>query len=124
MRGFWYMIEAVLAGLIIIGFLLSLANGYISTPVEDPGLKSYSVLHELDQQDVLRGHAEDWNYSGLNSQISLFGYNHSIQICDQSGNCAGTRPVAGNVWAGNYIIAGNDIYQPRLVRLYLWRLGS
>lgn len=127
MRGFWYIIEAMLAGIILIGFLLALAGGYLKLPYDDISLRSYGILHELDQQDMLRGYVSDWNYSGLNSQISLFGYNHSVQICDQSGSCAGNRPGAsgaGDVWAGNYIISGDENYQPRLVRLYMWRLTT
>ncbi|UCD07908.1 MAG: hypothetical protein JSW41_03005 [Candidatus Aenigmatarchaeota archaeon] len=123
MRGFWYMIEAILAGIIMISFLLVLAVGYGKVPGEYVSLKGYEILHDLDQQGVLRSYVIDGNYSGLGSQIKLFEYNHSVQICDQAGNCSGSMPDAANVWIGNYyIIAGEDQYQPYLIKLYMWRL--
>ncbi len=122
MRGFWYMIEAVLAGIILLGFLIMLTSGYVSVPREDMSLKGYGILHELDQQGILRAYAVTGNYSGLNSRIRLFGYNHSVQICNQMGSCLGSMPNAENVWVGNYAIAGEDQYNPKLVKLYVWRL--
>ena len=122
MKGFWYIIEGVLAGIILIGFLLVLASGYARFPAEDIGLRSYRILHELDQQGMLGSYAANNDYQGLNSQISLFGYNHSVQICSQSGICMGSAPDAGDVWVGNYMISGLDAYNPKLVRLYIWRL--
>ncbi len=117
------MIEAILAGIIMISFLLVLALGYGKVPGEYVSLKGYEILHDLDQQGILRSYVIDGNYSGLESQIKLFEYNHSVQICDQTGNCSGSMPDAANVWIGNYyIIAGEDQYQPYLIKLYMWRL--
>jgi hypothetical protein len=123
MKGFWYMIEAILAGIILMGFLLVLAGGYVRVPGEPVGLKGYEILHDLDRQGMLRPYVLDGNHSGLNSRIRLFGYNHSVQICGQSGSCSGSVPDAGNVWVGNYyIIAGENQYQPYLVKLLMWSL--
>jgi hypothetical protein len=123
MRGFWYMIEVVIAGIILIGFLLFVSGVYANIPEQDISIRGYSILHELDHQGVLRGYVNDGNYSGLNSQIILFGYNHSVQICDQGGNCLGNSPDADNVWVGNYMVAGDQNYNPKLVKLYMWRYG-
>lgn len=117
------MIEAVLAGIILIGFLLVLAGSNLSLPRDDLSLKGYEILHDLDYQGILRPYVVEGNHSGLNSQISLVSYNHSVQICDQGGSCVGSMPSADNVWVGNYyIIAGETDYEPYLVKLYMWRL--
>lgn len=124
MRGFWYMIEAVLAGIILIGFLLSVSVTYADVPESDISLRGYSILHELDQQGILKGYVAEGDCPGLDSQITLLGYDHSIQICGQSGECIGSRPDADNIWIGNYLVAGDDAYEPNLVKLYIWRAGA
>ena len=123
MKGFWYMIEALLAGIILIGFLVMLVGNSVIIPQDDLSLKGYEILHDLDDQEILRDYVADLNHSGLNSQIKLASYNHSIQICDQGNNCVGNIPSADNVWVGNYyIIAGGGEYDPYLVKLFMWRI--
>lgn len=123
MKGFLYMIEAMLAGIILIGFLMTLAGNNLTLLGDDMSLRGYEILHDLDGQGILRQYAVDGNYSGLNSQIKLISYNHSVQICDQGNVCTGSMPSADNVWVGNYyIIAGEGTYEPYLVKLYMWRL--
>jgi hypothetical protein len=122
MRGFLYMIEAIIAGVILIGFLLFIGSGYPAAQSYDPGTMGYSILHDLDRQGILRDYVAENNASGLDSRISLFGYGHSVLICGQSGACQGTVPDAGDVWVGNYLVSGKDDYQPRLVKIYMWRL--
>lgn len=123
MKGFWYMIEVMLAGIIMIGFLVTLAGNSLSFQQESLDMRGFEILHDLDDQGILRSYAIDNNHSGLNSQIKLSRYNHSIQICDQSNNCVGSIPTADNVWAGNYIIiSGEGDYNPRTVKLYMWKL--
>ena len=120
MRGFWYMLEAVIAGIIIIGFVAAVSTSYISRPSqEDFALQAYSSLKGLDEQGILRPYAAagDWGY--LNSQVRIYGKNHTIEICGTSG-CTGGKPEGANVWAGSYIISGDKSYQPLQVKLYLW----
>jgi len=120
MRGFWYMLEAVIAGIIIIGFVAVVSKSYINPSREDFALQAYSSLKSLDEQGILRPYAQagDWGY--LNSQVSVYGKNHTIEICGRSGNCAGQKPQGTNVWVGSYLIAGYQNYQPMQVKLYLW----
>lgn len=121
MRGFWHIVDAVLAAVIIIGFLTSVSRTFVITPEpESLNERVYDILQGLDDQGVLKGYAASMDASGLNSEIMFYSKNHTIEICDSAGTCTGTRPEASNVWAGSYITAGNNSYQPRLVRLYLW----
>ncbi len=119
MRGFVFILESVFAGLILLGFLLYLAQGYTqasSGPEHDFG----RVLPELDQRGLLRGYVYSGDIQGLEGEISLYGFSHSIQVCGPSGGCTGQAPRADNVWVSAYFLAGEDSYQPREVKLYVW----
>jgi uncharacterized membrane-anchored protein len=121
MKGFWYIVEAVLAAIIILGFLLAISGKYIDQgSVSDVSLKGYSILKSLDERDVLRNYTVNLDYNGLNSEIRLFTYNHSIQICDFSGSCVGERPNITDLWVASYIISGDSQYQPYEVKLYIY----
>jgi hypothetical protein len=119
MRGYVFILEAVFAGLILLGFMLYLAQGYTqsrSGPEQDFGW----VLPELDQMSLLRGHVYSGDIQGLEGEIAIYGFNHSVQVCDPSGGCLGQIPQARDVWVSAYFLAGEDSYQPREVRLYVW----
>lgn len=119
MRGFVFILESVFASILLVGFLLYLAQGYTqarSGPERDFGW----VLPELDNQGLLRGHVYPEDIRGLEDEINLYGFNHSIQICNPSGGCSGQTPQAQNVWVSTYFLAGEDSYQPREVKLYVW----
>ncbi len=121
MRGFWYIIESVLAGVVIIGFLTVLGRTYITLPEPiDLSVMGYETLKSLDDQGLLRSYVVDKNYTGLNSLVAVGSYNHSIKICNYSGTCVGPTPDASNIWIAVYLIAGSDSYDPHEVRLFLW----
>ena len=121
MKGFWYIVEGVLAGIIIFGFLIAISGKYFAaTGVTDVSLKGYSILKSLDEQGILRNYTVNQDYDGLNSQIRLYTYNHSIQICNFSGVCNGTKPNATNLWVANYLISGDILYEPYEVKIYLY----
>jgi hypothetical protein len=113
------MLEAVIAGIIIMGFVAVVSQNYISTGQEDSALQAYQSLKGLDGQGILRPYAAagDWGY--LNSQVKIYGRNHTIEICSLSG-CAGQKPEGPNVWVGSYLISGDQDYQPLQIKLYLW----
>ena len=113
------MLEAVIAGIIIIGFVAAVSQSYINPSKEDFSSAAYQSLKSLDEQGILRPYAAagDWGY--LNSQVKIYSRNHTIEICSPSG-CAGQKPQGANVWVGNYIISGGQSYQPLQVKLYLW----
>ena len=118
MRGFWYMLEAVIAGIIIIGFVAVVSKSYIN-PSQDFSSAAYSSLKSLDEQGILRPYAQAGDWGSLNSQVRIYGKNHTIEICGTSG-CTGQKPEGANVWAGSYLISGNQNYQPMQIKLYLW----
>ena len=87
MRGYVYMLEAVFAGIILVGFMLYLAHGYNqshSATEHDFG----DALHELSHKGLLMGYAFSGDIQGIEDGISLPGFGHSVQICT-AGGCTG-----------------------------------
>ena len=114
------MLEAVIAGMIIIIFVMNISSGMHGLALQpDMSGKGYIILSNLDVQGKLRNYTTARDFAGLESEIEIFGYNHSVQICDPSG-CAGSMPDAGNVWTANYIVAGDISFDPATVKLYIW----
>ena len=119
MRGFWHTLDAVIACMLMMGFIVAIGRvGMV--PPEDLGTKAYVVLKGLDDQGILRNYTVNLDTDGLDTEVGIYSYNHSVRICDHSGSCTGTIPEALNVYTGDYIIAGKDTYQPHTVRLYIW----
>jgi len=119
MRGYVFMLESVFASIILVGFLLYLAQGYTqshSGPEQDFG----RVLPGLDQAGLLRGPALSGDVQSIEDEISLYGFSHSVQLCDASGDCLGQRPQAQTILAYSHFLAGEDSYNPMEVRLYAW----
>lgn len=121
MRGFWRVLEAVVAGVVLISFLTVITATKIWLP-ETPSSneRAYAILEGLEKSGMLRNYTVALDTEGLNSEVSIYNYNHSVQICNLEGECNGTRPSAGTVWTGSYIIAGENNYTPYEVKLYLW----
>ncbi len=113
------MLEAVIAGVIIFGFLAVIGQTYMSPSREDVALQAYQSLKSLDEQGALRPAAASWDWGSLNGQVRIYGRNHTVEICSPS-ECQGGTPDGTNVWVGSYLISGDGSYQPRLVKLYLW----
>ncbi len=121
MRGFWHLVDAVMASIIILGFVGLMSQSAILVPeIEDLNFAAFQELKELDEQGILRDYTVAMDPVGLNSEVTLYVYNHSIQICDYSGTCAGERPEDKNVWVGTYLVSGKDYYSPHTVKLYIW----
>jgi hypothetical protein len=119
-KGFWHIVDAVLASIIIISFLALMGRGVIAPQPQGMDALAYDLVRGLDERGLLRSHAVTLNSTGLDSHVVLHGYSHSIRICDHSGNCTGSVPAADNVWTGNYLVAGNHTYDPHSVKLYIW----
>ncbi|MBU0898430.1 MAG: hypothetical protein KJ613_01300 [Nanoarchaeota archaeon] len=122
MRGLIYTLEAVIAAILIVTFLVTISHQFqiINPSPENMDEKAYNILKSLDDRDVLRNAAIANDFDGINNNITLYQYGHSIQICDYENTCIGTTPNASNVWVGTYIISGRYTYSPHLIRLYLW----
>lgn len=119
MKGFWHTLEAAVGVIIILSFLFLLTSNpqYQS---EDLKTKAMELLRDADNRGILRTYAISKNWSGLNSNIRYYTYNHTIEICDFN-RCYGILPNASNVWVGSYIISGKDDYNPLLIKLYIYR---
>lgn len=120
-KGFWRMFESIVAVSILMVFVLSLSIQYVREPAEPiMKIRGYEILENMDKNDKLRGYVMSGDPNGLNNAIVLGGYNHSIEICDYSGTCNGTYPDAENIWLSVYYVAGENTYDPREVKLYIW----
>ncbi len=127
MRGFWHTVEALIAGILLLLFLVVISRPLIANPEPaDTSIDAYRLLHDLDRQGLLRDDAIAGNVTGINSRIQIGTDNHSVQVCSASGICNGTVPLAANVWIGSYFISGadaaknNGLYVPLEIKLYIW----
>lgn len=120
MRGFWFTVEAILAGIILISFIGAVTIQSLSAPEEEATVLAYRTLAGLHDQGLLRTYAYQQNATAINNLITLFSLNHSVEVCSLA-ECIGTKPSASNVWVGTYIISGDSRYNPVEVRLYLYR---
>jgi len=121
MKGYWHLVDAIMASLILVGFMVVVARPVIFVPgPENMNDIAYGLLEGLDDQGYLRPYAASHDYSGLNSRVAFYSHNHSVQICDYGGSCYGSSPPESNVWVATYLVAGDSVYQPMTVRLFLW----
>lgn len=120
MKGFWFTIEAVIGGVLLVTFLSFLAATTIEVPPEDLTPLAYKTLDGLNKQGLLKEHAVAGNHTAINNQIRIANVKHSVEICTLV-ECVGEKPSGGNVWVGTYIIPGHSEYNPREVKLYLFR---
>jgi hypothetical protein len=119
MRGYVFMLESVLAGILLVGFMLFLAHSYTQARPYEPDFSD--VLTELDDQELLRGYAYSGDASGLEAEISLPGYSHSVQLCDSAGSCTGEIPNQREVRVSSYFLAGETDLEPMEVKLFVWQ---
>lgn len=117
MRGFWHTLEAAIAATVVIAFLLFVsANGTHNT--QDLAGVAYEQLESLDKQGLLREKAANYDFAAITNMIVLGG-EYSVQVCELSGSCQGNTLARDNVAVASYIVAGDSVYAPREVRLYV-----
>ncbi len=124
MRGFWYMAESIIASIILISFLIVLSHQSMSiTYIEDMSIRGHKILQDASQVESFRFRVYSEDFTGLLNSIEVPGYYYNISICDYSDLCNGYEPSNNNstVWASYYIFAGNEKYEPKVLRLYIWR---
>ncbi|MBI4020271.1 MAG: hypothetical protein HY367_02980 [Candidatus Aenigmarchaeota archaeon] len=122
MRGVWYALEAILAGIIIVVFLLATRSTLIQTSSpQEISIMGYSALKSLDDQGILRDYVAANDTAGLNSRVEVFGFSHAVQICDYGNNCFGSAPSAGDVFVAAYIVSGDGAFRPAVVRLFIYK---
>lgn len=122
MKGILHTMEAIIAGIIVILFLVAIVSRQASVA---PGpsviiMQGLEELRDLDRKGILRDYVIDRDNTGLNSEVRIGYFNHSISICDTGGACTGSAPSAENVWLATYFVAGKNDYTPYEVILYLW----
>jgi hypothetical protein len=121
MKGFWRMVESIMAASLIVVFLLSLGINYTGGPIQPViKIRGYEILENLERSGPLRYYASIMDADAISSEINMHGYNHTVMVCAMNGTCAGTYPDAENVWTSTYLIAGYDSFDPREVKLYVW----
>jgi hypothetical protein len=119
MRGYVFMLEAVFAVMILVGFMLYLGHTRaLSGPSPDQDFSR--VLPQLESSGLLRGYVYSGDLQSLEDAIDTPGRSHSIQVCIPSGICTGQTPLAQEVYISTYLLSGEDSYQPREVKLYVW----
>src|SRR3989344_6110246 len=108
LKGLMHMIEAIIAILMIMGFLLVLRSKL--QPVIDTGKEqaiASQALQALDEQNILRSYAIDENHLGLNAQADQIvpaDYNHSVRFCYSGDRCIGDALPDKNVFTASYVI--------------------
>jgi hypothetical protein len=114
------MVEAIIAGIIIMGFLVIVMTTNISAPEEDLTLRAYEILKGTDDKGSLKPLAAGYDLAGINDEVDITPYSHTVQVCNSEGVCQGARPSGKNVWVGSYLIAGNNTFQPLEIKLYIY----
>ncbi len=118
MRGIVFIIEAVIAGLLLLSFIALIPSLMFKQPtLENPG---WQLLQGLDSQGRLRNWTVAEDPIGLNAQIDIPYWNHSVQICNQTA-CVGSVPNATQLLTSVRFVAGEHNYSPHIVRLFLWK---
>jgi hypothetical protein len=122
MKGFWRMMESVVAVVMLLSFLAVAGGAYFARtdPGTDLASSGYEKLRQLDEGNGLRHYAAAGDAAAINAEIEMPGYNHSIMLCNSSGACIGNYTASRNVVVSSYLIAGNASYAPLEVRLYVW----
>lgn len=122
MKGFWRIVESVMAVIIVMGFLLSAGSVYLSrTDPQELVPAGYERLKDLDARGLLRPLAANGDCEGISALVEMPGYSHAVRICDFGGACTGNYTEGSDVAVSTYIIAGHGSYEPREIRLYMWR---
>lgn len=122
MKGQWKTVEAVMGGIIILLFLAALGASQAQVSSRTPA-HSYRSLEAAYHRGDLRAMAAGLDCSGVDGLLEstgyLTGYTHSVMICDSGGSCCGSIPSAGDVWTSSMLLAGNEVYDPVEVILYV-----
>ncbi|MBI4175812.1 MAG: hypothetical protein HY518_01290 [Candidatus Aenigmarchaeota archaeon] len=122
MRGVWYALEAIFAGVIIISFLITLRATFLhTTSPQEIAVKGYNELRSLDEEGILRPYAVAGNVEAINNEIDIFGFGHSVQVCDYTGTCIGAAPDVADVFIATYLISGDVDFEPYVIRLFIYK---
>lgn len=122
-KGMSFTLEAVIAGLMIVTFMLFLFKAPNMEETYDIGMseRGYYCLKSLDEDGLLREDAMDNSYTNIENNIQdcLAGLNYTIQICRDSCSTA-FIPENQTTTVSNYFIAGDVSPDPLKVKLSMW----
>ncbi|MBN2102353.1 MAG: hypothetical protein JW716_05785 [Candidatus Aenigmarchaeota archaeon] len=118
------MAESIIAAIILISFLAVLSRQpIVPTYTEDMSVRGYRILMDASQKEAFRYDVYSEDFTNIISSLEIPGYYYNVSICDYSGSCNGHDPLNTNatIWASSYIFSGNGSYEPKILRLYIWR---
>jgi hypothetical protein len=125
-KGIMHMVEAVIAVVMILSFLIVLKSKM--QPTEDTGREqaiAFEALQALDRQGVLRSYAIEEDYAGLDTQADQAipaDFSHATRLCYAGERCVGAALPDKNVFTAGYVISGNEtVFKPAQVLLHIWR---
>jgi hypothetical protein len=123
MKGQWKTLEAIFAGLVILTLLAALSSTH-SAYISSPPRQAHAALEAVYEGGSLRTYASQMNLSAIESEVAgtgqLFGFNHSVSICNETA-CKGNAPDKTDVWTAGVILSGDEQYNPVEVILYVFR---
>jgi len=121
MRGFWHVIESLIAVTILVLFLISIGTTILTRTDIEITQKGFETLKGLDERGVLRNYVTTLDPQGLQDIINISGFNHTIEICSPSGSCIGNQPEnPANQFIATYLVSGDDFYTPHIIKLYIY----
>ena len=124
MKGAWRTFEAIAGGMLVLMFLAALMAVRYQAPQAQPA-QGRSALASVSGEPEFRALASGMNATGIAAMIEsqglTAGYNLSVRVCREGGQCAGSLPDSDNVWASSALVSGDGNYSPREVTLYIFR---
>jgi len=124
MKGAWRTFEAIAGGMLVLMFLAALMSVRYQAPQAEPG-QGRSALASAFGEPEFRELASGMNATGIRALVEsrglTAGYNVSVRVCRQGGQCAGSLPGGENAWASSVLVSGDGSYSPCEVTLYIFR---
>lgn len=129
-RGWLRVFEAVLAVLLILGAILLIYRGQQKIPEEGNYILDWQteILSRIAENENLRNAVASQNKEVVNEFIEenlLPNLNFSTKICALTGPCPMDFYVERDIFVQERIISGTlEIYQPRKLRFFVWKIEN
>lgn len=125
-RGYLRIVEASIAIVIVIGFLVFTYAQQRQASLPDYSETARQILDELAQNTELRqavlsndvGPVKDFVSSRINP-----GFNYEVKICDLEDVCGQDSYIGKDVFAGERVISSvitSDLVTEKKVKLFIW----
>ena len=131
-KGWVRIVEAGLGVMIIFGALLLFSLGEKHSDKEDPSSFLSNILQEAAKNNTLRekiirnsADAEAELEKFVEMRLNKKTFIYSVRICEPYGECKLTESASGDVYSAEYIISSSQsLFQPKLIKIFLWRKDS